>query len=148
MIWFLYQLSSDAQLQTKRIAGRVICRWCTRLPYLDVRDTFISVDSAPDGWFCSKSASASVTTNATGSVISLRPQWVLPCLSVLIILSNIGPNIFQFIHPLSRTLQFHCNVRLLSWYVICLSTIVCLWRECIVTRWLKLGSRGFHIKVA
>jgi len=39
----------------------------------------------PDGWFCSRSASASVTTCTIGSVNSLRPRWVypvweLPCL--------------------------------------------------------------------
>jgi len=56
----------------------------------------------------------------------------------------------------SRTLQLHYKVRLLSlishnMLFVCLSVClsVCrLSRECIVTRWLKLGSRGFHTKVA
>jgi len=47
----------------------------------------------------------------------------------------------------SRTLmQLHCNVWLLSWYVVC-CRLSCLWRECIVTKWPKLGSYGFHTKV-
>jgi len=38
------------------------------------------MDSAPDGYFVQRSASASVTTCAIGSVISQRPQCILPCL--------------------------------------------------------------------
>ena len=45
------------------------------------------MDSTPDGRFYSRSASTSVTTWAMGSVISPRPQWILPCFSVT--LSNI-----------------------------------------------------------
>ena len=41
----------------------------------------------------------------------------------------------------SQTLQLHCKVQLLSWYVVCLS------RECIVTKRLKVESRGFNGKV-
>ena len=40
-----------------------------------------------------------------------------------------------------RRLEFLCKVRLLSWYVVCLSS--CL-TECIVTKQLQLRSRGFH----
>jgi len=47
----------------------------------------------------------------------------------------------------SRTLQFHCNA--MSGYCHIMLSFVCLsWRECIVTRRLKLGSRDCHIKVA
>ena len=39
-------------------------------------------------------------------------------------------------------LLLHCNVWLLSWYVVCR-----LWRECIVTKRLDIGSCGFHYNV-
>jgi len=66
-------------MQTKRIAAYVANS--TRLPFWDVIDTCIPMDSAPDGWFYSRSASTSLTTCSIGFVISPRPQWVLPCLS-------------------------------------------------------------------
>jgi len=49
----------------------------------------------------------------------------------------------------SRTLQFHCNVRLLLYHAVCLSLVVCLssttrLRECIVTKLLKSGSCMFY----
>jgi len=40
----------------------------------------------------------------------------------------------------SRTLQFHC-CHVMSF--VCLSS-VCLWRQCVVTKQLKLGSCSFH----
>ena len=55
----------------------------------------------------------------------------------------------ELIHEVfSRTLQLHCNVWLLSWYVVCRLSVCRLKRECIVTRLLKLGSRGVHVQVA
>jgi len=76
VIWCLYRLA----MHTKRIA--VYVANSTRLPYLHVTGTSISMD-----WFYSRSASTSVTTCAIGSVISHRPQRVLPCL--IVTLSNI-----------------------------------------------------------
>ena len=45
----------------------------------------------------------------------------------------------------SGTVQFALQCSAIV--ILCRLSSVCLWRECIVTRWLKLGSRGFHIKV-
>jgi len=48
----------------------------------------------------------------------------------------------------SRTLQLHCKVRLLSWYIVCcLSVCRRLWHEGIVTKRLQVGLHGFHWKV-
>jgi len=54
---------------------------------------------------------------------------------------SLAPRIF------SRTLQFHCTVRLLSWYVV-LSVSVCNASILSQEDWLKLGSHSFHNKVA
>jgi len=78
----IYLSTSDAN---RKIAVYVANN--TRLPYLDVRGTCIWTESTPDGWFYSRSASTFITTCAIGSVISHRPEWVLPCSSVT--LSNI-----------------------------------------------------------
>jgi len=56
-------------MQTKRIA--VYVANSTQLPYLDVRGTYISMDSTPDGWLYSRSASTSVTTYAMGPLLVL-----------------------------------------------------------------------------
>jgi len=75
----------EVEMQTKRIV--VYITNSTRLPYLDVKGTCISMDSTTNGWSYSRIASTSVTTCAIGSIISPCPQWVSPCLSVA--LSNI-----------------------------------------------------------
>jgi len=71
---------TSVAMQTKGIA--VYVANSTRLPYLHVSATCISVDSTPDGCFYSRSASTSVTTCIIGSVINPHLQSVLPCLSV------------------------------------------------------------------
>ena len=68
--------SSDASQKNNYVANS------TRLPYLDVSGTCISMDSIPYGWFYLRSAFTSVTTCAIGSVVSPRPQRVLPTLCV------------------------------------------------------------------
>jgi len=53
----------------------------------------------------------------------------------------------QFLHSFSGTLQLHCELPLLS---LChkMSSVVCLRRECNVTKQLQTGSRSFHLKAA
>ena len=51
--------------------------------------------------------------------------------------------LFSHFTVFCRTLQLHSKVRLLSWYV-CLS-VRRLWRKCIVTKLLTIGSCGFSL---
>ena len=72
----LISLSSSLAMQTKRLAVYVanstrplyLDKYSIGADCLDVRDTCISMDSTPYGWFYSRSTSTSVTTSAIGSV--------------------------------------------------------------------------------
>jgi len=99
-------------MQTKTVA--VYVANSTRLLYLDVRGTCISVDSTPDGWFYSTFASTFVTTRTIGigSVIRHRPQWILPCLNVT--LSNIIPLLIYravFVSPMLYHVLSHLEIK-------------------------------------